>query len=141
MGWPVYSLIFFFQQLTSVTHRYLTPTSHRSSLSFLCLCLSHFLSPVFRIPLFFSHQSVLTVFNGELFFLRFNTTIAPLVFEDQFLQLSAKIPSLNIYGLGEHVHKQYRHNMDWKTWPIFTRDAFPNGVRRKHRAYTVHPAV
>lgn len=132
----------FFLSTTHVRHTSLSH-SHISPLptSFLCLCLSHFLSPVFRIPLFFSHQSVLPVFNGELFFLRFNTTIAPLVFEDQFLQLSAKIPSLNIYGLGEHVHKQYRHNMDWKTWPIFTRDAFPNGVRRKHRAYTVHPAV
>uniref|UniRef100_A0A3Q3QGR5 P-type domain-containing protein n=1 Tax=Monopterus albus TaxID=43700 RepID=A0A3Q3QGR5_MONAL len=61
-------------------------------------------------------------------FFRFDTTIAPLVFADQYIQLSAKLPSHNIYGLGEHVHTQYRHNTDWKTWPIFTRDAFPNGV-------------
>lgn len=60
---------------------------------------------------------------------RFDTTFAPLVFDDQYLQLSAKLPSHNIYGLGEHVHKQYLHDTNWRTWPIFTRDGFPNGVR------------
>uniref|UniRef100_A0A3Q0RZK0 P-type domain-containing protein n=1 Tax=Amphilophus citrinellus TaxID=61819 RepID=A0A3Q0RZK0_AMPCI len=67
----------------------------------------------------------------------FDTRMAPLVFEDQYLQLSAKLPSHNIYGLGEHVHRQYRHDTNWKTWPIFTRDAFPNGVKTAHPA----PAV
>uniref|UniRef100_A0A669BLK2 alpha-glucosidase n=1 Tax=Oreochromis niloticus TaxID=8128 RepID=A0A669BLK2_ORENI len=57
----------------------------------------------------------------------FDTTIAPLVFEDQYIQLSARLPSHNIYGLGEHVHRQYRHDTNWKTWPIFSRDSFPNG--------------
>ena len=55
--------------------------------------------------------------------------MAPLVFADQYLQLSAKLPSHNIYGLGEHVHQNYRLDTNWRTWPIFTRDAFPNGVR------------
>uniref|UniRef100_A0A3P8TX20 P-type domain-containing protein n=1 Tax=Amphiprion percula TaxID=161767 RepID=A0A3P8TX20_AMPPE len=58
----------------------------------------------------------------------FDTTMAPLVFADQYLQLSARLPSHNIYGLGEHVHQNYRHDTYWKTWPIFTRDSFPNGV-------------
>lgn len=62
--------------------------------------------------------------------LSFDTSIGPLVFADQYLQLSAKLSSNNIYGLGEHVHKKFRHDTDWKTWPIFTRDAFPNGVSR-----------
>ncbi|XP_032365549.1 sucrase-isomaltase, intestinal-like [Etheostoma spectabile] len=71
----------------------------------------------------------------------FNTTMAPLVFADQYLQLSAKLPSHNIYGLGEHVHRQYRHDTNWKTWPIFTRDGFPNGgfllkaYKMKHRSH------
>uniref|UniRef100_A0A7N8WI38 alpha-glucosidase n=1 Tax=Mastacembelus armatus TaxID=205130 RepID=A0A7N8WI38_9TELE len=56
----------------------------------------------------------------------FDTTMAPLVFADQYLQLSARLPSHNIYGLGEHVHTQYRHNTNWKTWPIFTRDGMHN---------------
>lgn len=62
--------------------------------------------------------------------LSFDTSIGPLVFANQYLQISAKLSSDNIYGLGEHVHKKFRHDIDWKTWPIFTRDAFPNGVRK-----------
>uniref|UniRef100_A0A2K5LWI9 Maltase-glucoamylase 2 (putative) n=1 Tax=Cercocebus atys TaxID=9531 RepID=A0A2K5LWI9_CERAT len=54
-----------------------------------------------------------------------DTSIGPLQFAQQYLQLSFRLPSANVYGLGEHVHQQYRHNMTWKTWPIFTRDATP----------------
>ena len=62
---------------------------------------------------------------------RFDTTMGPLVFADQYLQISARLPSHNIYGLGEHVHQNYRHDTNWRTWPLFARDSFPNGVRRK----------
>ncbi|XP_058387671.1 maltase-glucoamylase isoform X3 [Diceros bicornis minor] len=57
----------------------------------------------------------------------FDSSIGPLLFADQFLQLSIRLPSANVYGLGEHVHQQYRHDMNWKTWPIFARDTTPNG--------------
>uniref|UniRef100_A0A8C3X523 Maltase-glucoamylase n=1 Tax=Catagonus wagneri TaxID=51154 RepID=A0A8C3X523_9CETA len=57
----------------------------------------------------------------------FDSSIGPLLFADQFLQLSIRLPSANVYGLGEHVHQQYRHDMNWKTWPIFSRDTVPNG--------------
>ncbi|XP_056138983.1 LOW QUALITY PROTEIN: sucrase-isomaltase, intestinal [Lampris incognitus] len=67
----------------------------------------------------------------------FDTSIGPLIFADQYLQLSARLPSHNIYGLGEHVHKNYRHDTNWRTWPIFTRDAFPNGVT--HNLYGHYP--
>ncbi|XP_009882800.1 PREDICTED: maltase-glucoamylase, intestinal-like [Charadrius vociferus] len=48
----------------------------------------------------------------------FDTTIGPLQYADQFLQPSIKLPSSNIYGVGEHMHKQYQHDVNWKTWPI-----------------------
>lgn len=60
---------------------------------------------------------------------RLDTGIGPLQLAEQFLQLSFRLPSSNVYGLGEHVHQQYRHNMSWNTWPIFTRDATPTEVR------------
>ncbi|XP_053164989.1 sucrase-isomaltase, intestinal [Hemicordylus capensis] len=56
----------------------------------------------------------------------FSTDIGPLVYSDQFLQLSIRVPSWNLYGVGEHVHRQYRHDFNWKTWSIFTRDALPD---------------
>ncbi|CAN9511486.1 unnamed protein product [Ophioblennius macclurei] len=57
----------------------------------------------------------------------FDTRLTPLVFAEQYLQLTAMLPSHNIYGFGEHVHQRYRHDTYWRTWPIFTRDSFPNG--------------
>ncbi|XP_072111509.1 sucrase-isomaltase, intestinal [Mobula birostris] len=71
--------------------------------------------------------------NGTVLF---DTSFGPLQFADQYLQMTAKLPSHNIYGLGEHVHKQFRHDTNWKTWPIFARDAFPNGGM--HNLYGHH---
>ncbi|XP_054662673.1 sucrase-isomaltase, intestinal-like [Grus americana] len=66
----------------------------------------------------------------------FDTTVGPLVYAEQFLQLSIKLPSSNIYGVGEHVHKQYRHDVNWKTWPMFSRDVAPSG--NTDNLYGVH---
>lgn len=78
-------------------------------------------------------QKVCFLFNYYTFFeTSFDTSIGPLIFADQYLQLSAKLSSDNIYGLGEHVHQHFRHDINWRTWPIFTRDAFPNGVSGLH---------
>nr|KAF6319832.1 putative maltase-glucoamylase 2 (putative) [Myotis myotis] len=66
-----------------------------------------------------------------------DTSIGPLLFANQYLQLSFLLPSANVYGLGEHVHQQYRHDMGWKTWPIFTRDATPTkGMINLYGAHT-----
>ncbi|XP_035314664.1 putative maltase-glucoamylase-like protein FLJ16351 isoform X1 [Cricetulus griseus] len=66
-----------------------------------------------------------------------DTGIGPLQFAQQYLQLSFRLPSSNVYGLGEHVHQQYRHNMSWNTWPIFTRDATPTeGMANLYGAHT-----
>uniref|UniRef100_A0A674GCW2 alpha-glucosidase n=1 Tax=Taeniopygia guttata TaxID=59729 RepID=A0A674GCW2_TAEGU len=67
--------------------------------------------------------------NGRVLF---DTTIGPLQYADQFLQLSIKLPSSNIYGVGEHVHKQYRHDVNWKTWPIFGRDTAMDNLYGAH---------
>ncbi|KAM6168214.1 putative maltase-glucoamylase 2 [Erethizon dorsatum] len=66
-----------------------------------------------------------------------DTSIGPLQFAYQYLQLSFRLPSTNVYGLGEHVHQQYRHDMNWRTWPIFTRDTAPTvGLINLYGAHT-----
>ena len=44
---------------------------------------------------------------------------------DQFLQLATRLPSVNVYGLGENLHDTFRHNMN-STWPAFARDQPPS---------------
>uniref|UniRef100_A0A8D0W541 P-type domain-containing protein n=1 Tax=Sus scrofa TaxID=9823 RepID=A0A8D0W541_PIG len=66
-----------------------------------------------------------------------DTSIGPLQVAQQYLQLSFRLPSTNVYGLGEHVHQQYRHSMAWRTWPIFTRDATP--TQGMINLYGAHP--
>ncbi|XP_012576240.1 PREDICTED: putative maltase-glucoamylase-like protein FLJ16351 [Condylura cristata] len=67
-----------------------------------------------------------------------DSSIGPLQFADQYLQLSFRLPKgSSVYGLGEHVHGRYRHSMEWKTWPIFARNATPiEGMRNLYGAHT-----
>eukprot|EP00057_Strongylocentrotus_purpuratus_P033809 XP_792875.4 PREDICTED: sucrase-isomaltase, intestinal [Strongylocentrotus purpuratus] len=55
----------------------------------------------------------------------FNTSLGGLTFEDQFLQIATYLPSSNLYGFGEHNHRRFRLDLNWKTWGIFTRDVAP----------------
>ena len=47
------------------------------------------------------------------------------MFADQFIQLSAYLPTQNIYGLGEHV-TSLRLPTDNATFTMFAADIFPN---------------
>ncbi|XP_012510792.1 PREDICTED: sucrase-isomaltase, intestinal, partial [Propithecus coquereli] len=66
-------------------------------------------------------NKVLNIFYEYMF----DTSVGPLVYSDQYLQISTRLPSEYIYGIGEHIHKRFRHDLYWKTWPIFTRDQLP----------------
>lgn len=55
---------------------------------------------------------------------RLNTTVAPLIFADQFLQISTSLPSSFLYGLGEH-RSTFLHSLDWNTLTLWARDVSP----------------
>ena len=102
----------------------LLPSGHRHTVHCVCgLCICYLDNPF-----------TLTFFIFLLWY-RFDTSIGPLVYSDQYLQISTKLPSEYIYGFGEHIHKRFRHDLYWKTWPIFTRDQLPGDVRNNLSCY------
>lgn len=50
--------------------------------------------------------------------------MAPLIFADQFLQISTSLPSKFLYGLGEH-RGSFLHSLDWNTLTLWARDVSP----------------
>uniref|UniRef100_A0A8C3KGT3 P-type domain-containing protein n=1 Tax=Calidris pygmaea TaxID=425635 RepID=A0A8C3KGT3_9CHAR len=64
-----------------------------------------------------------------------NTTVAPLIFADQFLQISTLLPSRFLYGLGEH-RGPLLHSLDWSTLSLWARDVSPT---ESFNLYGAHP--
>ncbi|MBN3305105.1 LYAG glucosidase, partial [Amia calva] len=64
-----------------------------------------------------------------------NTTVAPLFYADQFLQLSSSLASRFVYGLGEH-RAGFLHSVDWTTLTMWARDVPPTELTN---LYGVHP--
>ncbi len=50
------------------------------------------------------------------------------MFGDHFLQIATYLPSKNIYGFGENTHESLRHDLNYKTWPLFARGYPPGDV-------------
>ena len=54
---------------------------------------------------------------------RFDTSIGGLIYSDQFLQITTKLPTTNVYGFGENVHRSLRHDFShYQTFPLFAHD-------------------
>ncbi|XP_026861950.2 lysosomal alpha-glucosidase [Electrophorus electricus] len=64
-----------------------------------------------------------------------NTTVAPLFYADQFLQMSTSLPSTFVYGLGEH-RSNLLHDVQWNTLTMWARDAAPVELTN---LYGAHP--
>lgn len=54
-----------------------------------------------------------------------NTTVAPLLFADQYLQLSTSLASSLVSGLGEH-YTSLILNLNWTTLTLWNRDMAPH---------------
>nr|KAG5702206.1 hypothetical protein BaRGS_033918 [Batillaria attramentaria] len=52
----------------------------------------------------------------------FDTSVGGLVLEDQFLQLSTRLPTEYVYGMGENVHRTFKRSLWYDTYPLFGRD-------------------
>lgn len=63
---------------------------------------------------------------------RLNTTVAPLFFADQFLQLSTSLPSPHITGLAEHL-SPLMLSTEWTRVTLWNRDV-PPSVRDEQKA-------
>ena len=56
---------------------------------------------------------------------RFDTTVSPLIFADQFIKISTRLSSPFLYGLGEHRQPLLINVTEsWKRLTFYTRD-FP----------------
>jgi len=72
---------------------------------------------VYRLPRFCLH-----IF---FFISRFDSrNIGGFIYSDQFIQLSALLPTKYIYGLGEH-RSSLMLDMNWKTYTFFNHDSPP----------------
>ncbi len=47
------------------------------------------------------------------------------MYGQQFLQISTKLSTENIYGFGENNHEQFKHDLNFTSWGIFARDNAP----------------
>jgi hypothetical protein len=57
----------------------------------------------------------------------FDTSLGGFTFSDQFLQFTTKLPSKNLYGIGEVEQHSFRHSFEgYPNWPLFGRDQPPD---------------
>ncbi|XP_033018828.1 maltase-glucoamylase, intestinal-like [Lacerta agilis] len=65
-----------------------------------------------------------------------DTSLADLVFSQQYLRISTNVPSSSVYGFGEHQHPSFKHNMNHITYGMYSRDQSP---KMNANLYGVHP--
>lgn len=68
----------------------------------------------------------------------FDTSFGGLVFSKQFLQIATKLLTTNIFGFGENNHETLKHNLNFMSWGMFTRDNAPGWGDNKNM-YGQHP--
>lgn len=52
-------------------------------------------------------------------------------FSDMFIQVSTQLSSEYVYGFGETEHTTYKHDLNYHTWGMFSKDQ-PPGVSSTH---------
>lgn len=65
-----------------------------------------------------------------------NSQVPGFTFSDMFIQIATRLPTQYVYGFGETEHTQFRRDMNWQTWGMFTKDQPPG---YKLNSYGFHP--
>ncbi|XP_070579473.1 sucrase-isomaltase, intestinal-like [Ptychodera flava] len=75
---------------------------------------------------FTSNPFSMKIIRTDTMTVLWDTAIGGFTMSDQFLSISTRLPSSNIYGFGEHEHPQFRHDLNWQSWGMFSRDQPPS---------------
>lgn len=59
---------------------------------------------------------------------RWDSPLVDLFFSNQYLQITTAVPSTSVYGFGEQEHVSFKHNMDFVTYGMFSRDQPPTVI-------------
>jgi len=78
----------------------------------------------------------LTVVRKSTGAVLFDTTVAPLIFADQFIQLSSRLSTELLYGLGEHKATLLHNASSWQRLALWAKD---QGPRFNTNLYGSHP--
>ncbi|XP_070553627.1 sucrase-isomaltase, intestinal-like [Ptychodera flava] len=70
-----------------------------------------------------------------------DTSIGGLVFEDQYLQLATKLGSSSIYGFGEHEHHSFKHDLNFISHGMYSRDQPPTHTGNLYGVYPFYMSV
>lgn len=65
-----------------------------------------------------------------------DSSLPGFTFSDFFIEISTRLPSNYIYGLGETEHGSYKHDLNFHTYGLFAKDQPPG---EKLNSYGVHP--
>lgn len=72
--------------------------------------------------------------NGAVLF---DSSVAPMTFADQYIEITTRLPSENLYGIGENEQSSFKHKFDSsRTWALYAKDQPPNNDANM---YGVHP--
>ena len=80
----------------------------------------------FEFPIPLNFQVTSSAITYLIVLCRWDTSVGGFAFANQFLQISTRLPSENLYGMGENLHFSFRHNLDYQTWPLWSRDQPPH---------------
>lgn len=78
--------------------------------------------------IFSSSHNFLQVFLLCFSFISFDTSVAPLIYADQYIQFSTILPNFYFYGIGEH-RDNLAHKAVWKSFTMWNRDIQPRVMK------------